>query len=109
MESLIADFNNLEVCQHAMNIITQDIEYMACHYIGCQSGNTHVEFMPNLMYETHNIDADVLNNQILKKIKEKGEHLLIKRIKILSPECVIDNTDVSSIIDYYISLFESLK
>ena len=106
MEEIIKDFNNINISSEVINLINSDIESMAYHYIANFTTNDlHVDFSPNLIYETCNNNE--IDREILEIIHKKGENMLSNKIKSIYPNCTINTNDISSYIEYYISLFES--
>jgi hypothetical protein len=103
MEELTNLFSSMGVSTNVLDIINQDLNAMAQHYI--QQSNSPIEFSPNPICEY--TDNDCLNKQILQYINTKGEKLLKEKILSLSPSTIITEIDLNTYITYYVSLLET--
>jgi hypothetical protein len=103
MDDLANLFSSIGISTNVLDIINQDMNAMAQHYI--QQSNSHIEFSPNPICEY--TDNDLLNTQILQYINTKGEKLLKEKILSLSPSTIIIDIDLNTYITYYVSLLES--
>lgn len=108
MEELTNLFSSMGVSTNVLDIINQDLNAMAQHYI--QQSNSPIEFAP-IEFSPNPIceytDNDCLNRQILQYINTKGEKLLKEKILSLSPSTIITEIDLNTYITYYVSLLET--
>mgnify|MGYP001290833173 CR=1 FL=1 len=104
MDDLIASFNLLGVSNDVKKVIESDILAMANHYISCYTTSEMPHFSPNPICDYGDVEA--LNRGILEYITKKGEGALIEKIKSIQPLIQISYFDISTYINYYVSLIE---
>ena len=105
MDDLIASFNSLGVSSDVTKVIDSDISAMADHYISFHNTSCEMpSFSPNPICDYG--DTEELNRSILNYIHKKGEGALIEKILSINPCIYVDPFDISTYINYYISLIE---
>ena len=105
MDDLIASFTTLGVSTDVTQVISLDIADMANHYIAHhESPGSMPTFSPNPVCDYG--DTMDINRGILEYINKKGEGALIEKILSMNPGIHIDPFDISTYINYYVSLIE---
>lgn len=106
MDDLIAAFNTLGVSDEVIGLVNADISSMANHYLTQHKTDPYSvpEFSPNPICDYS--ENPQLNQQILSYVNQKGEMALIEKILAIDPNAQIDPFDISTYINYYVSLVE---
>ena len=105
MDDLISAFTSLGVSTHITQVINSDMADMANHYIAQhQNPQSMPTFSPNPVCDYG--DTKEINRGILEYINKKGEGALIEKILSINPGIHIDPFDISTYINYYVSLIE---
>ena len=104
MDDLLQAFGKLGVSTEVTDLVNSDITSMAEHYITTNQSDTLPTFSPNPICDYG--DSAELNQGILQYVNAKGEAALVEKILHLKPNTYIDPLDISTYINYYVSIIE---
>ena len=104
MDELIKAFNSLGVSTEVMSLINADLSSMANHYIAHFKSDRMPDFAPNPICDYG--DCEEINKGILEYIDTKGEKALIEKILSIDNKIYIDQFEIQTYINYYVSLIE---